>query len=130
MLSHVTIGSNDLPRAVKFYDALLATLGIIRYETDLEHGLAGYAFAPATTPQFWLLRPINGAPASVGNGVTVAFEAPNRRIVDAFHAAGLKAGAIDEGAPGVRPHYHPHYYGAYLRDVEGHKICCACHKEP
>ena len=130
MLSHVTIGSNDLPRAIEFYDALLATLGIVRYETDLEHGLAGYAFAPERTPQFWVLRPINGAPASVGNGVTVAFEAANRRIVDAFHAAGLKAGGIDEGTPGVRPHYHPHYYGAYLQDVEGHKICCACHKRP
>ena len=49
MLSHVTIGSNDLPRAIEFYDALLATLGVVRYETDLEHGLAGYAFAPERT---------------------------------------------------------------------------------
>ncbi len=128
MLSHVTLGSNDLERAIAFYDALLATLGIPRQETSLEHGLVGYAAAPDATPQFWIMRPINGQPASTGNGSTVAFEAPDRRTVDAFHRAGLEAGGTCEGPPGERPHYHPDYYGAYLRDLDGDKLCCACHR--
>ena len=128
MLSHVTIGTNDLRRAMAFYDALLATLGIPRRETHLDQGMVGYALSPAATPQFWLMRPINGAPATVGNGVTIAFEAKDRAAVDAFHEAGLRAGGRDEGRPGERPHYHPDYYGAYLRDPDGNKICCACHQ--
>jgi predicted lactoylglutathione lyase len=74
------------------------------------------------------MRPINGQPASIGNGSTVAFEAPDRRTVDAFHRAGLEAGGTCEGPPGERPHYHPDYYGAYLRDLDGDKLCCACHR--
>ena len=64
----------------------------------------------------------------MGNGVTVAFEAPDRASVDRFHAAGLAQGGTDEGAPGLRPHYHPDYYGAYLRDPDGNKLCCVCHR--
>lgn len=128
MLSHVTIGTNDLPRAIAFYDALLAVLGVTRHETDLERGLAGYSVEPTQTPQVWIMRPLDGKPASVGNGETIAFEAGDRPTVDAFHAAGLRAGGRDEGPPGERPHYHPDYYGGYLRDLDGHKICCACHQ--
>jgi catechol 2,3-dioxygenase-like lactoylglutathione lyase family enzyme len=91
MLSHVTLGTNDLPRAIAFFDRALAPLGIVRHETSLGHGMAGYARAAEGTPQFWLMRPIDGRPATVGNGVTVVFEA---------------AGGRDEGSPGLRPHYH------------------------
>jgi catechol 2,3-dioxygenase-like lactoylglutathione lyase family enzyme len=128
MFSHVTLGTDDLPRAIAFYDAVLGTLGLRRQETDLEHGLAGWFVAPEASPNFWLLRPIDGRPASVGNGVTIAFEAPDRATVDHFHATGLAQGATDAGAPGLRPHYHPDYYGAYLRDPDGNKICCVCHR--
>lgn len=128
MYSHVTLGTLDIRRAVAFYDPLLAGLGIKRQEADLEKGYAGYAAAPETTPQFWLLPPINGEPASAGNGVTVAFEAPDRASVDRFHAAALAQGGTDEGAPGLRPHYHADYYGAYLRDPDGNKLCCVCHR--
>jgi catechol 2,3-dioxygenase-like lactoylglutathione lyase family enzyme len=127
MLSHVTIGTNDLPRAIGFYDRVLAPLGIARHETSLEHGMAGYARAAEGTPQFWLMRPIDGQAATVGNGVTVAFEAADHATVDAFHAAALAEGGRDEGSPGPRPHYHADYYGAYVRDPDGNKICCACH---
>jgi len=130
VFSHVTVGTADIARAVAFYDAVLAPLGLARQETDLAHGLAGYAAAPETTPQFWVLRPIDGGPPSVGNGVTLAFEAPDRATVDAVHAAILAAGGRDEGGPGLRPHYHADYYGAYARDLDGHKICVVCHRPP
>jgi catechol 2,3-dioxygenase-like lactoylglutathione lyase family enzyme len=128
MYSHVTLGTNDIHRAVAFYDELLGELGYARHETDLARGYAGWFVAPETTPNFWVMRPIDGAPASVGNGVTIAFEAPDRASVDRFHAAGLVHGGTDEGAPGLRAHYHPDYYGAYLRDPDGNKICCVCHR--
>ncbi|PWS34153.1 glyoxalase [Falsiroseomonas bella] len=130
MFSHVTLGTNDLPRAIAFYDRILALLGIARQESDLEKGYAGYAAAPETTPQIWLMRPIDGRLARVGNGVTVAFEAPDRATVDAVHAAILAAGGRDEGGPGLRPHYHADYYGAYARDLDGNKLCCVCHRPP
>ena len=128
MYSHVTLGTSDIRRSVAFYDPLLAGLGIKRQEADLEKGYAGYAAAPETTPQFWVLLPLNREPASVGNGVTIAFEAPDRASVDRFHATALAQGGTDEGAPGLRPHYHADYYGAYLRDPDGNKLCCVCHR--
>lgn len=128
MYSHVTLGTDDIARAIRFYDTVLAPLGLRRQESDLEKGYAGYAAAPGATPQFWVLRPIDGRKASVGNGVTVAFEAPDRGTVDAVHAAILAAGGRDEGAPGLRPHYHADYYGAYARDLDGHKLCVVCHR--
>lgn len=130
MFSHVTLGTDDIARAVAFYDAVLAPLGLRRQESDLGKGYAGYAAAPETTPQFWVLRPIDGGPAGVGNGQTVAFEAPDRATVDAVHAAILAAGGRDEGGPGLRPHYHADYYGAYARDLDGHKLCVVCHRPP
>jgi catechol 2,3-dioxygenase-like lactoylglutathione lyase family enzyme len=128
MFSHVTLGAADIARAVAFYDRVLAPLGLKRQESDLEKGFAGYAAAPETTPQFWVLRPIDGRPAGAGNGTTVAFEARDRATVDAVHAAILAAGGRDEGGPGLRPHYHADYYGAYARDLDGHKLCVVCHR--
>ncbi len=128
MFSHVTLGTRDIRKAVAFYDPLLAGLGLARQESDLEKGYAGYAAAPETTPQFWVLLPINRQAATMGNGVTIAFEAKDRASVDRFHATGLAQGGTDEGAPGLRAHYHPAYYGAYLRDPDGNKLCCVCHR--
>ena len=128
MFSHVTLGTNDAARAVAFYDPLLAVLGLARQESDLDKGYAGYAAAPETTPQFWVVLPLNREPATVGNGVTIAFEAPDRPAVDRFHAAALAHGGTNEGPPGLRPHYHPDYYGAYVRDPDGNKLCCVCHR--
>lgn len=128
MFSHVTVGTTDIRRAVAFYDPLLAGLGLERHDSDLDLGYAGYAAERDTTPQFWVLLPLDHAPASAGNGVTVAFEAPDRAAVDRFHETGLAGGGADEGAPGLRPHYHADYYGAYLRDPDGNKLCCVCHR--
>lgn len=128
MFSHITLGTADIARAIAFYDALLAPLGLARQETNVAHGYAGWAAEPEATPQFWMLPPADGQPPSIGNGLTVAFEAPDRAAVRAWYAAGMAQGARDEGGPGLRPHYHADYYGAYLRDPDGHKLCCVCHK--
>ena len=100
IVSHVSIGTDDLDRAVAFHEAVLATLGIGIVERIGDVAVAfGRAF-----PEFWVQVPANEAPASVGNGTHVAFVAASRAEVDAFHEAALAAGATDEGAPGPRPH--------------------------
>jgi catechol 2,3-dioxygenase-like lactoylglutathione lyase family enzyme len=126
MISHVTLGTDDIARAGAFYDRVLAPLGLRRIES-LDTAI-GYALEPDATPQFWIMRPFDGAGAAPGNGTTLAFEAADRATVDAFHAAALAAGGRCEGPPGLRPHYHPDFYGAYARDPDGNKIACACHR--
>jgi catechol 2,3-dioxygenase-like lactoylglutathione lyase family enzyme len=125
MFSHVTVGSNDVAKAKTFYDGLGKALGIERlvdYPNAVGYGRKG------GRPQLWVLNPVDRKAATVGNGITVGLEASDRPAVDAAHAAGLSAGGRDEGPPGLRPHYHPNYYGAYLRDPDGNKICVVCHK--
>ena len=73
------------------------------------------------------MQRLNSLIAEQGRHVRAAYDASSRAVLDAFHRAALAAGASDEGAPGLRPHYHPDYYGAYMRDLDGHKICCVCH---
>lgn len=116
-ISHVSLGTDDLERATRFYDAALAPLGIRRV---MEHP-GGVAYGRAF-PEFWLQRPLDGAPASVGNGTHVAFLATSIEQVHAFHAAALAAGGTDAGAPGPRPEYTSAYHGAFVRDPDGHKI--------
>lgn len=130
MLSHVTVGTNDLARAIGFYDRVLAPLGLCRMDTDLAQGWAGYALPGEAARPFWVLLPFDGQPATVGNGVTVAFEAEDRATVNAVHAAAMAAGGQDEGGPGLRPHYHAGFYSAYMRDLDGNKLCCVCHHPP
>jgi catechol 2,3-dioxygenase-like lactoylglutathione lyase family enzyme len=125
MFSHVTVGSNDVARAKSFYDKLLKPLGLVLH-LELPDGL-GYGRADGR-PQFWVVSPLDKKAASAGNGITVGLDAPDRAAVDAAHKAGMSAGGTDEGAPGLRTHYHPNYYGAYLRDPDGNKICVVCHK--
>ncbi|MGH6945720.1 MAG: VOC family protein [Kiloniellales bacterium] len=117
IMSHVSIGTNDFERAAAFYDAVLATLDAKRL---MEH-LGAIAWG-RQYPEFWLHVPLDGAPASVGNGTHIAFMAPSREAVRAFYRAALEAGAGDEGAPGPRPDYGAPYYGCFLRDPDGHKI--------
>lgn len=121
--THNCIGTNDVARAGRFYDAALAPLGIVRLGDFLDQGMSYGARAA----EFLVLRPIDGSPADPGNGVTIGFKAPNRAAVDAFHAAGLRVGGSDEGAPGPRGAV-PNAYGAYLRDPDGNKICAYCFK--
>lgn len=117
VLSHVSLGTNDFPRAKAFYDAVLPTLQI-RPVMDFD-GYAGYGRA---FPEFWIQRPHDGGRASVGNGVHVAFLANSVDEVKAFHAKALAMGGTDDGAPGARPDYGPEYYAAFVRDLDGNKI--------
>lgn len=128
MYSHITVGASKLTRALRFYDAALAPLGLKRTRTfKIAASYAPEGFSGVNEP-FWVVRPLDQKEASPGNGVTVAFDAPTRAAVDAFHAAALATGGADEGLPGLREHYHPHYYGAYVRDLDGNKLCAVCHK--
>ncbi len=117
VLSHVSLGTNDYARAKPFYDAVLATLQI-KCVMDFPGG-AGYGRA---FPEFWIQAPHDGGRASVGNGVHVSFLANSREEVDAFHAAALRLGGKDDGAPGFRPDYDAKYYAAFVRDLDGNKI--------
>jgi len=122
LIDHLSIGVRNLDRAIAFYDAVLAPLGLRRLETLESEGAAhphrsasyGRDGEPLT---FWLEERPKSAPA--GPGFHIAFAAPDRASVQAFHAAGLAHGARDNGAPGLREQYAPGYYAAFLFDPEG-----------
>ena len=117
VISHVSLGTNDYPKAKAFYDAVLATLQI-RCVMDFEGG-AGYG---RKFPEFWIQLPHDGGKANVGNGVHISFLANSIEEVKAFHATALKLGGKDDGAPGYRKEYSDDYYAAFVRDLDGHKI--------
>lgn len=118
-IDHIGISVADFAASMDFYVQALAPLGMQKLmEFDIERGkVAGFG---AGKPNFW-----------VGNGdggrVHVAFAVGTRAEVDAFHAAALAAGGRDNGAPGLRPQYHPDYYGAFVLDPHGHNIEAVCH---
>jgi catechol 2,3-dioxygenase-like lactoylglutathione lyase family enzyme len=117
ILSHLSIGTNHFDRALVFYDRVLATLGCKRV---MEHpGAVAYG---RMYPEFWVQTPIDGQPASVGNGTHIGFVAQDKESVDLFYAAALSAGARGDGPPGPRPHYGEQYYGCFVLDLDGHKI--------
>jgi catechol 2,3-dioxygenase-like lactoylglutathione lyase family enzyme len=118
MLHHVSIGVSDVGPAAQFYDAVLAALGYRRVMEFLPFAVA-YG---ERGPEFWVQMPHDQQAPSSGNGAHIAFTAQNKKNVDAFHAAALRAGAKDEGAPGPRPEYTENYYGAFVRDPYGNKI--------
>lgn len=118
---YVTLGATDAVAAHAFYDEVLATIGWSARASF--PGWRGYsAGGSAQGVTVWICTPINGQPASAGNGTMVAFPAGSTAQVDAFYAAALARGAKDEGAAGPRPEYGPHWYAAYLRDPTGNKI--------
>ena len=130
MFSHIFIGITDFDRALAFYNPVMAALGIAPRFCEPERPWAGWQSAPEPRPLFVIGRPFDGAPHAAGNGQMVAFLAASRTVVDAVHAAALASGGSSDGAPGLRPEYHAHYYGAYFRDPDGNKLCVACHALP
>jgi predicted lactoylglutathione lyase len=116
MIGYVTLGTNDLKRAAKFYDELLALLGAKR-AMELETFIA-WAAAP-NTPMVSVIKPFAKKPATVGNGVMVALAASSKEQVNALHAKALALGGKDEGAPGPRG---DGFYAGYFRDLDGNKL--------
>ena len=125
MLKSACLGTNDLTRAARFYDAVLAPLALVRiFETETEVGFGPDGGAPC----LYVVKPYDGRPATWGNGTQMIFKAMSPEAVDAFHAAALGEGGLDEGAPGPRD-YAPGYYGAYCRDPDGNKLHAAYQPE-
>lgn len=128
MLSHVFVGISDFERAFSFYSVLMDTLELRLKFRDNDTCWAGWMAAGAPRPLFVIGRPYDGRPAAVGNGQMLALLAKDRATVDRAHAAALAHGGACEGPPGLRPQYHPDYYGAYFRDPDGNKLCVCCHE--
>ncbi len=127
MLDHITLTVADYARSKAFYEKALAPLGVrltAEYGTYGGFGVESQAFfwIGAKAPDFW-----TAAHKASASPIHVAFNAKNRAAVDAFHAAGIAAGAKDNGAPGPRALYHPHYYGAFVLDPDGNNIEAVCH---
>jgi catechol 2,3-dioxygenase-like lactoylglutathione lyase family enzyme len=122
MIHHVSLGTNDVARSRKFYDAVLGVIGLSLLKASEESADYG-----VSTVLFSLETPVNGKPASAGNGVHIAFDAGGRRKVDEFHRVALLHGGSDAGAPGLRPEYDPNYYGAFVLDPDGNKIEAVTH---
>ena len=127
MLSHISLGVSDLARAFAFYSELMGVLKVeLRFHEPSE-AMAGWQSSGGTRPLFVIGKPYNGQPHDPGNGQMIAFSAITREMVRAAYSKALSLGATCEGKPGLRPHYHDHYYGAYFRDLDGNKICVVCH---
>jgi catechol 2,3-dioxygenase-like lactoylglutathione lyase family enzyme len=119
MLDHIALNVSDHERSRRFYQNVLAPLG---YELMMEHEISGSGFGRDGKPDFWIQQ---GNPSGP---LHVAFSVADRATVDEFHRAALEAGAQDNGAPGLRPEYHPTYYGAFVMDPDGNNIEAVCHR--
>ncbi|MBU8976114.1 MULTISPECIES: VOC family protein [unclassified Lysobacter] len=125
MIDHMGVTVSDYAHARAFYERVL---GVLDYEIVMDvtkeqtGGYEGCGFGPTGKPAFWI-----GTGATATTGVHVAFVAATRKAVDEFHAIALQHGARDNGAPGLRPHYHPNYYGAYVIDFDGNNLEAVCH---
>ncbi|MGO4673307.1 VOC family protein [Bosea sp. 2YAB26] len=118
MLSHLSFGVSDLPRAIAFYDAALAPLGLVRVWTVAD----GAGYGPPNGGDLLALKLQAGPVTPPGPGFHLAFAAGTRQAADDFHRAALAAGGRDNGAPGLRPRYAPDYYAAFVIDPEGYRL--------
>lgn len=136
ILDHVGVNVADFDRSHAFYVAALAPLGIVPIMAVTAEETGGprhCGFGRGVKPAFWIgdVHPAGNAPADGGarpSGVHVAFAADDHAAVDAFYAAAMAAGGRDNGPPGLRPHYHPGYYGAFVLDPDGHNVEAVCHR--
>lgn len=117
MFDHISIGVRDIRRTKAFYDAALKPLG---YEC-LSEGEASLGYGGKAVG-LWISASSSPVPADPASGLHVCFDAPSRKAVDAFHAAAVKAGATDNGAPGLRGDYGPNYYAAFVVDPDGYRL--------
>ena len=131
MIDHTGVPVSDMARSKAWYVQALTPIGYgLLMEVPAEktgHGAAvGFGDAAGQKPDFWLGE-ADAARIKPMPKIHVAFTAKTRAMVDAFHAAAVAAGGTDNGAPGLRPHYHPNYYGAFVLDPDGHNIEAVCH---
>ena len=129
MISHVFVGVTDFERAFAFYSAVMEELGFPLRFHQPDKPWAGWMPGETPRPLFLIGHPYDGGQASPGRGQMVALLGPSRAAVNAGYAAALALGGQCDGEPGLRPHYHPNYYGAYFRDLDGNKLCI-CHHDP
>lgn len=123
MIDHLGIAVSDFERAKKFYEQGLAPLGYaVVMEVGAEHGGPAAGLGAGGRPWFWI-----AASERPKSPLHVAFAAKDRPSVDAFHRAARAAGGKDNGPPGIRAHYHPNYYGAFVLDADGNNIEAVCH---
>ncbi len=126
MIDHIGVTVSDFERSKAFYRHALAAIG---YELLMEvpatqSGTTDFAgFGEHGKVDFWISQGVPDRPP-----VQIALRVPSRAMVDAFHQAAMAAGASDNGPPGLRPHYHAHYYGGFVRDADGHNIEAVCHE--
>jgi catechol 2,3-dioxygenase-like lactoylglutathione lyase family enzyme len=118
MIDHLSLEVADYERSKTFY---VETLGPLGYELLMEFDGNVAGFGVKGKPDFWV---VGGSPSGT---VHVAFASPDRATVDAFHSAAVAAGGKDNGQPGLRPHYHQHYYGAFVHDPDGNNVEAVCH---
>ena len=125
MLDHIGFPVSDYARSKAFYEKALAPLGyvLVMEVRQNEHDAPAAGFGAGGKPDFWI-----GGEGGLDKPVHIAIAANDRAAVDAFYKAALAAGGTDNGAPGIRPHYHPNYYGAFVLDPDGHNIEAVCHK--
>ena len=122
MLGYVTIGATDQAKAVAFYDAVLGAIGYARAFD--KGGWAAYGPEGSDKQDIFIVSTTaDGKPAHAGNGIMIALKASSKAEVDAAHKAALKSGGADEGKPGPRPEGSKDFYGAYMRDPTGNKLC-------
>jgi catechol 2,3-dioxygenase-like lactoylglutathione lyase family enzyme len=128
MIDHTGLVVSDFDKSKPFYVMALEPIGyslLAEFPADASGRIKVGGFGEAPKPDFWI---INGTPNQPR--IHVAFRVSSRAMVDAFYAAAIAAGGRDNGPPGVRPHYHPHYYGAFVLDPDGHNIETVCHEPP
>lgn len=118
-LNYVMLGSNDVPRARVFYDAVLPVIG---GALEAEHMPHAVCYQLRDNGRIWVATPFDENAATSGNGTMIGLLCKSREEVDAAHAAALIQGGSDEGAPGPRPQYGPDFYGGYVRDLDGNKL--------
>jgi lactoylglutathione lyase len=126
LFSHVFTGVGDFARAYDFYTCLMRVLEIEQRFHDPTRPWAGWQSTQGSRPLFVIGKPYDGI-HDPGNGQMIAFMARTRTMVHEAHTAALALGARCEGEPGLRPHYHEHYFAAYFRDLDGNKLCVVCH---
>jgi catechol 2,3-dioxygenase-like lactoylglutathione lyase family enzyme len=127
VFSHIFVGVNDFDRALAFYKPLMAALEVEARFCEPDRPWAGWQSYGGSRPLFLIGKPFDNQPHERGNGQMIAFLAQTRAIVDNAYEIALAKGGTSEGAPGLRPEYHAHYYGAYFRDPDGNKLCVVCH---